>query len=58
MKRFRVHVGVENLETSIVCNCGLVGADPAVAKCSDAEWMLDGPPFEQGSWRIALAMTC
>ena len=43
MKRFHVHVGVENLEQSIRFYSGLFGADPAVRKVDYAKWMIEDP---------------
>jgi catechol 2,3-dioxygenase-like lactoylglutathione lyase family enzyme len=43
MKRFHVHVGVENLEASVAFYSGLFGAEPTVAKSDYAKWMLDDP---------------
>jgi len=43
MKRFHVHVGVENLERSIVFYSGLFGTEPTVRKPDYAKWMIDDP---------------
>ena len=43
MKRFHVHVGVENLDRSVAFYSGLFGAEPSVAKADYAKWMLDDP---------------
>lgn len=43
MKRFHVHVGVADLETSIAFYSGLFGTAPSVAKPDYAKWMLDDP---------------
>ena len=43
MKRFHVHVGVADLDTSIAFYSGLFGAAPTVAKADYAKWMLDDP---------------
>jgi catechol 2,3-dioxygenase-like lactoylglutathione lyase family enzyme len=43
MKRFHVHVGVENLDRSIAFYSGLFGAEPTVMKPDYAKWMLDDP---------------
>lgn len=43
MKRFHVHVGVENLEKSIGFYSGLFGAEPTVLKPDYAKWMLEDP---------------
>jgi catechol 2,3-dioxygenase-like lactoylglutathione lyase family enzyme len=43
MKRFHVHVGVEDLDRSIGFYSNLFGAEPAVRKDDYAKWMLDDP---------------
>jgi catechol 2,3-dioxygenase-like lactoylglutathione lyase family enzyme len=43
MKRFHVHVGVENLEQSIRFYAGLFGAEPTVRKADYAKWMIEDP---------------
>jgi lactoylglutathione lyase len=43
MKRFHVHVGVDDLERSIAFYSGLFGAAPTVRKEDYAKWMLDEP---------------
>jgi catechol 2,3-dioxygenase-like lactoylglutathione lyase family enzyme len=43
MKRFHVHVGVENLDASIRFYSGLFGADPTVRKDDYAKWMIEDP---------------
>jgi hypothetical protein len=43
MKRFHVHVVVENLETSIGFYSALFGATPAKRKADYAKWMLEDP---------------
>jgi len=43
MKRLHVHVGVDDLATSIDFNSTLFGAQPTVAKSDYAKWMLDDP---------------
>jgi catechol 2,3-dioxygenase-like lactoylglutathione lyase family enzyme len=43
MKRFHVHVGVENLDASIAFYSGLFGTAPSVTKPDYAKWMLDDP---------------
>ena len=43
MKRFHVHVGVENIDQSIAFYSGLFGAAPSVTKPDYAKWMLDDP---------------
>jgi len=43
MKRFHVHVGVTDLDTSIAFYTGLFGAAPSVTKADYAKWMLDDP---------------
>lgn len=43
MKRFHIHIGVENLEQSIKFYNALFGAEPAKTKGDYAKWMLDDP---------------
>jgi catechol 2,3-dioxygenase-like lactoylglutathione lyase family enzyme len=43
MKRFHVHVGVDNLDDSIRFYSGLFGADPTVRKDDYAKWMIEDP---------------
>ena len=43
MKRFHVHVGVTDLNTSIGFYSALFGAAPSVLKEDYAKWMLDDP---------------
>lgn len=43
MKRFHVHVHVDDLERSIRFYSALFGAEPAVTKPDYAKWMLDDP---------------
>jgi catechol 2,3-dioxygenase-like lactoylglutathione lyase family enzyme len=43
MKRFHVHVAVEDLAASIRFYSTLFGTDPAVLKDDYAKWMLDDP---------------
>ncbi len=43
MKRFHVHVAVEDLAASIRFYSALFGAEPAVVKDDYAKWMLDDP---------------
>ncbi|MET0683068.1 MAG: ArsI/CadI family heavy metal resistance metalloenzyme [Casimicrobiaceae bacterium] len=43
MKRFHVHVGVNDLDQSIRFYSNLFGAEPAVRKGDYAKWMLDDP---------------
>ena len=43
MKRFHVHMGVENLDLSVAFYSGLFGAEPSVIKPDYAKWMLDDP---------------
>jgi len=43
MKRFHVHVGVEDLDQSIRFYSGLFGAAPNVRKSDYAKWMVDDP---------------
>lgn len=43
MKRFHVHVSVDDLEKSVRFYSSLFGADPSVTKTDYAKWMLDDP---------------
>ena len=43
MKRFHVHVSVNNLPESIAFYSGLFGTAPSVQKHDYAKWMLDDP---------------
>lgn len=43
MKRFHIHVGVDNLEQSIRFYSALFGADPVKTKPDYAKWMLEDP---------------
>lgn len=43
MKRFHVHVNVDQLDTSIRFYTTLFGAKPSVVKDDYAKWMLDDP---------------
>ncbi|MGE0736168.1 MAG: ArsI/CadI family heavy metal resistance metalloenzyme [Alphaproteobacteria bacterium] len=43
MKRFHVHMAVENLDQSIRFYSSLFAAEPAVVKPDYAKWMLDDP---------------
>jgi catechol 2,3-dioxygenase-like lactoylglutathione lyase family enzyme len=43
MKRFHVHVGVENLDASVRFYSSLFAAEPTVIKQDYAKWMLDDP---------------
>ena len=43
MKRFHVHVGVNDLDQSIGFYSTLFGAPPSVVKTDYAKWMLDDP---------------
>ena len=43
MKRFHVHLGVEDLDRSIGFYSNLFGAEPSVRKDDYAKWMLDDP---------------
>ena len=45
MKRFHVHLGVENLDRSIGSSSDLFGAGPSVRKDDYAKWMLDNRPI-------------
>ena len=43
MKRFHVHVGVADLDSSIRFYSSLFGAEPSVRKSDYAKWMIDEP---------------
>lgn len=43
MKRFHVHVGVEDIEQSVRFYSGLFGAPPSVRKSDYAKWMVEDP---------------
>jgi catechol 2,3-dioxygenase-like lactoylglutathione lyase family enzyme len=43
MKRFHIHIGVDNLADSIRFYNALFGADPVKVKSDYAKWMLDEP---------------
>lgn len=43
MKRFHVHVGVEDLQRSIRFYSGMFGSPPTVQKEDYAKWMIDEP---------------
>jgi catechol 2,3-dioxygenase-like lactoylglutathione lyase family enzyme len=43
MKRFHVHLAVENLDTSLTFYRKLFGAEPTVQKPDYAKWMLEDP---------------
>jgi hypothetical protein len=43
MKRMHVHVGVENLDSSISFYSALFATKPVVLKSDYAKWMLDDP---------------
>lgn len=43
MKRFHVHVGVADLDASVLFYSKLFGAAPAVRKADYAKWMVDEP---------------
>jgi catechol 2,3-dioxygenase-like lactoylglutathione lyase family enzyme len=43
MKRFHVHVAVENLEQSVRFYATLFGAEPTLTERDYAKWMLDNP---------------
>jgi len=43
MKRFHMHVGVTDLDTSIAFYTHLFGAAPSVVKTDYAKWMLEDP---------------
>lgn len=43
MKRFHVHIAVDNLQDNIRFYSALFGTDPAISKTDYAKWMLDDP---------------
>jgi len=43
MKRFHIHVAVDNLQTNIGFYSAMFGQDPAVVKDDYAKWMLEDP---------------
>jgi Glyoxalase/Bleomycin resistance protein/Dioxygenase superfamily len=43
MKRFHVHVAVNNMQQSIAFYSALFEAEPAIVKSDCAKWMLDDP---------------
>ena len=43
MKRFHVHLGVEDLSASVRFYSSLFGAEPSVLKTDYAKWMVDEP---------------
>ncbi|MEQ1655887.1 MAG: ArsI/CadI family heavy metal resistance metalloenzyme [Nitrospira sp.] len=43
MKRFHIHIGVDNLDAAIKFYTGLFGAEPVKAKSDYAKWMLEDP---------------
>lgn len=43
MKRFHLHVAVENIDQSVKFYSGLFGSPPSVQKDDYAKWMLDDP---------------
>ena len=43
MKRFHIHIGVDNLDEAIRFYRGLFGAEPVKVKPDYAKWMLDDP---------------
>jgi catechol 2,3-dioxygenase-like lactoylglutathione lyase family enzyme len=45
MKRFHVHVSVEDIEANVQFYSTVFGAPPAVLKPDYAKWMLDDPPI-------------
>ena len=44
MKRFHVHLGVDDLQASIGFYSTLFAAPPTVQRDDYAKWMLDDPP--------------
>lgn len=43
MKRFHVHVSVENMDQSVAFYSAMFGADPTVSKPDYAKWAVDDP---------------
>lgn len=43
MKRFHVHIAVDNLQDNIRFYSALFGTEPAISKGDYAKWMLDDP---------------
>ncbi|MGD8827270.1 MAG: glyoxalase/bleomycin resistance/dioxygenase family protein, partial [Gammaproteobacteria bacterium] len=43
MKRFHVHVSVDDLDANIAFYSRLFGGEPSVVKDDYAKWMLDDP---------------
>lgn len=43
MKRFHIHIAVDNLESNIRFYSALFGVDPVICKTDYAKWMLDDP---------------
>ena len=43
MKRFHVHVAMNDLKSSIRFYSALFGADPTVTKTDYAKWMIEDP---------------
>lgn len=43
MKRFHIHIAVDNLQDNIRFYSALFGADPTVSKSDYAKWMLEDP---------------
>ena len=43
MKRFHIHIAVDNLQDNIRFYSALFGTDPAISKPDYAKWMLDDP---------------
>lgn len=43
MKRFHIHIAVDNLENNIRFYSALFGSEPSVSKPDYAKWMLDDP---------------
>lgn len=43
MKRFHVHIAVDNFQDNIRFYSALFGVDPAITKTDYAKWMLDDP---------------
>lgn len=56
MKRFHVHVAVEDINSSVAFYSKLFSAEPSVLKTDYAKWMLDDPRINFAISRRAMAM--
>jgi predicted enzyme related to lactoylglutathione lyase len=55
MKRFHVHVAVDDLKRSIGFYSALFAAEPSVIKTAYAKWMLDDPRATSAGLPLASA---